>query len=379
MAPMAGMNCRSARRRGQGRAVRAAGSVLAAVVIASGLAGAQDEFHSSGDCQRRHQAQSRAIQDEHIARMRGCRGNSGCIRRTNAWKAEELKRIGAELRACVRQSESGPPDRQRPGEQPTPEGPPTPPEDVSPPPPTPPPSSPPTDPPESGPPEVRPPDGAPTPPTPPRQPRRRPAGGGAPPPLRIAVLGDSQAVSPRATFAFPRHLQLQLRRRGREAAVSSHSRWGATSADALASLDAALTGTPALLIVAVGSNDGLRGLPVADLRRNLTTIVRTARRRGVAVLLCEARTLDFEGVLANRPRGDYAASFNRVTADVARAEGATPGPFLLEGIIGDPALAIDDGVHPNEAGARRIAERLVPYVEAAAPAGPAGVPSGSRR
>jgi acyl-CoA thioesterase-1 len=106
-----------------------------------------------------------------------------------------------------------------------------------------------------------------------------------------------------------------------------------------------------VLIVALGANDGLRGLPVSELERNLTAIVSAARTRGVDVLLA--------GMEAPPNFGrEYTAAFRQAFRDVAEEPGVVFLPFLLEGVAGDTSLNQGDGIHPNAEGARRIADRV---------------------
>ena len=98
-----------------------------------------------------------------------------------------------------------------------------------------------------------------------------------------------------------------------------------------------------VLVVALGANDGLRGLPVAQLKANLSQIVERAQARGIVVILA--------GMEAPPNYGpEYAASFRRVFADVAGQDRLTFVPFLLAGVAGVPDLNQADGIHPTAAG-----------------------------
>jgi acyl-CoA thioesterase-1 len=105
------------------------------------------------------------------------------------------------------------------------------------------------------------------------------------------------------------------------------------------------------MVVALGANDGLRGLPPAELARNLGQIIERARARGVTVVLA--------GMEAPPNFGQsYTDEFRRVYADVARTYKVPLLPFLLNGVAGMPSLNQPDGIHPTAEGASRVAENV---------------------
>ena len=131
---------------------------------------------------------------------------------------------------------------------------------------------------------------------------------------------------------------------------------GDTSADGLRRANWALEGDVRLLILALGANDGLRGLPVEQMKDNLQSIIHRARQRGIPVLLA--------GMEAPPNYGEqYAVAFRQVFQDLARENKVVLLPFLLDGVAGVPDLNQPDGIHPNRAGAERIAEHLWPTVK----------------
>ncbi len=133
---------------------------------------------------------------------------------------------------------------------------------------------------------------------------------------------------------------------------------GDTSEGALRRLDRALSGNVRVLIVALGANDGLRGVPVATLKANLTRIIRTAQARGITVVLCGMETLPIR-------RREYSIAFHNVYRDLAATYKVTLVPFMLTNVVGNPALMLPDRAHPNAAGARVIANHIWPYLAAA--------------
>jgi acyl-CoA thioesterase-1 len=180
----------------------------------------------------------------------------------------------------------------------------------------------------------------------------------APGPPRIVVLGDSLTAGlgiPRDQ-AYPALLERKLREAGSTLEVVNAGISGDTTADGLRRVTWSLEGDVRLLILALGANDGLRGLPPPQMKANLQSIIHRARQRAIPVLLV--------GMEAPPNYGEqYAASFRQVFHDLARDNKVTFVPFLLEGVAGDPDLNQPDGIHPTSAGAARIADHLWPTVK----------------
>jgi acyl-CoA thioesterase-1 len=170
---------------------------------------------------------------------------------------------------------------------------------------------------------------------------------------RIVALGDSLTAGlglpPEA--AYPALLQQRLDREGLKFEVVNAGVSGDTSAGGLSRLDWALEGDVRVLIVALGGNDALRGLPVDELRRNLSTIIERAKARKIAVLLA--------GMEAPPNFGQaYTVAFHRVYADLAKQYNVAFLPFLLEGVAGIQSLNQRDGIHPTAEGARMLADNV---------------------
>ncbi|WP_236033326.1 arylesterase [Belnapia mucosa] len=178
-------------------------------------------------------------------------------------------------------------------------------------------------------------------------------------PVRLLALGDSLTAGyglPPGEGFVPK-LQAALTARGRQVRVLDAGVSGDTTAGGLARLDWALAEEPQAALVELGGNDGLRGLPPAETRRNLTAILDRLEARRIPVLL--------SGMLAPPNLG---ADYGREFAGVFQALGQRPGvlfdPFFLEGIAGDPALNQPDGIHPNPRGVAILVARILPAVEA---------------
>ena len=176
---------------------------------------------------------------------------------------------------------------------------------------------------------------------------------------RLAVLGDSLAAGygVAAGDAFPVRLEAALKERGVECAVLNAGVSGDTSAGGAARLDWVLADRPTHLLVELGGNDALRGLPVDQLEANLDQIIRTAKARGVEVMLA--------GMLAPPNLGRvYTESFKQVYLDLARRHDVPLYPFFLDGAVLQDGLMQPDGIHPNARGVEIIVERITPMVAA---------------
>lgn len=173
---------------------------------------------------------------------------------------------------------------------------------------------------------------------------------------RIVVLGDSLAVSPSRTDAFPARLQERLDAAYPGWIVGNEGVGGDTTSDGLQRLDRALSEGTAILILELGANDGLRGTPLDTIEANLSAIVERVRARGITVLLCGMETPPWKG-------WNYSLEYHRLFPRLAARYEIPLVPFLLEGVALNPELNGDDLIHPNASGARRIADTVWPYLE----------------
>ena len=175
---------------------------------------------------------------------------------------------------------------------------------------------------------------------------------------RIVCLGDSltsgHGISSAA--AYPALLHQRVRRAGLPFEVVNAGVARATSADALARIEGALEGDVRVLILALGANDGLRGVPVAQLKANLGRIIEAAQARDIAVLLCAMEALPIHGWV-------YTTAFHNAYGELAARYGLTVVPFILMNVIGNAHLMQADRAHPNAEGARAIADVIWPYLE----------------
>jgi acyl-CoA thioesterase-1 len=171
------------------------------------------------------------------------------------------------------------------------------------------------------------------------------------------ALGDSltAGLGLLEAQAFPALLQTKIDEDGYQFEVMNAGVSGDTSAGGLRRLDWALEGNVRVLIVALGANDGLRGLPVAEMKQNLGTIIDRAREKNVVVILA--------GMEAPPNYGpEYVQSFRAAYREVASSKRVIFIPFLLDKVAGVGTLNQADGIHPNEEGARIIADTIWPVL-----------------
>ena len=176
-------------------------------------------------------------------------------------------------------------------------------------------------------------------------------------PFRITVLGDSLVAGYGldAADAFPAQLERALRDRGCRVTVTNAGVSGDTTAGGRARLDWVLADAPQLVIVELGANDALRGLPPEAAAANLDAILARLRARGVAALLA--------GMRAPRNLGaEYYTKFDPLYPRLAARFQVPLYPFFLEGVTGVAELNQDDGLHPTGAGVAEIVRRILPLV-----------------
>ena len=170
---------------------------------------------------------------------------------------------------------------------------------------------------------------------------------------RIVAFGDSltAGLGVRPQEAYPALLQQRVDAAGLNYEVVNAGVSGETSAGGLRRLDWALQGDVRALILALGANDGLRGLPPEQLRRNLAQMIETAQARGITVVLA--------GMEAPPNFGRaYIVEFHEIFPELARRYRTALVPFLLEGVAGLGLMNQSDGIHPNAEGATLVADNV---------------------
>jgi len=164
-------------------------------------------------------------------------------------------------------------------------------------------------------------------------------------------LGDSltAGLGLSTDKSFPSVIGRKLKDKGLDYEIINAGVSGDTSAGGLRRLDWSLEGDVRALILALGANDGLRGLPIDDLEKNLTAVLDRAKARGIPVILAGMEAPPNNGI-------DYTTAFRQVYTDLATRHQVRFIPFLLLGVAGDASLNQADGIHPNVRGAEIVAD-----------------------
>ncbi|MCP3871229.1 MAG: arylesterase [Gammaproteobacteria bacterium] len=174
---------------------------------------------------------------------------------------------------------------------------------------------------------------------------------------RLMAFGDSLTAGfglPPAD-SFPSQLEQALKAENQLVEVLNAGVSGDTTSGGLARLDWALSDNPDLIIVALGANDSLRGVDPAITRANLSAILEKLQNRQIPVLLA--------GIYAPPNLGrQYGKSFNSIYPDLAERYDIPLYPFFLDGVVSDPSLNQQDGIHPNQEGVAVIVGRILPHV-----------------
>lgn len=192
------------------------------------------------------------------------------------------------------------------------------------------------------------------------EPKAAPHPAPAPPDGRpvIVAFGDSLTaglgVDPGQSY--PDWLQRTIDGKGLQFRVVNQGISGDTTSGGTARVDEALSLKPAVVILELGANDGLRGLPLDETRRNLFEMTDRFQAAGAKVLLA--------GMTLPRNYGpDYIRDFEKIFSDLKREKNVALIPFFLEGVAMNPRLMQNDGMHPTAEGCRHVAANVWKYLE----------------
>ncbi|MEK6283659.1 MAG: arylesterase [Acidobacteriota bacterium] len=172
------------------------------------------------------------------------------------------------------------------------------------------------------------------------------------------AFGDSltAGLGLSAKEAYPALLQERLKQDGYDYDVVNSGVSGDTSAGGVRRIDWALDGDVRFLILELGANDFLRGQPVAETKKNLAEIIDRAQAKNAKVLLA--------GMLAPTNAGrEYQEQIRTMFTDLAREKDVTLIPFFLENVAGLEPLNQQDGIHPNAAGTKLVAETVYRHLK----------------
>lgn len=176
---------------------------------------------------------------------------------------------------------------------------------------------------------------------------------------KVAFLGDSisAGLSLPADQAFPALLARRLRAEQPFQLINAGVS-GDTSAGGLRRLDWILKQHPDVVVVELGANDGLRGVPLDSIERNLRAILQKVRDAGAIPLLLGMRLPPNYGA-------EYVEGFAAIYPRLARELGVAHVPFFMQGVAGVPELNLEDGLHPTAEGQRRLAASVEPALREA--------------
>ena len=181
------------------------------------------------------------------------------------------------------------------------------------------------------------------------------------PAIDVLAFGDSLFAGYRLDRdeSYPARLQAALRERGLNVNVTNAGVSGDTTAAGLQRIDFVLdsmAGEPDLVLLELGANDMLRGLPAEEARRNLDTILQRLDQRDIPVMVYGMRAAPNLG-------GDYGRSFDSIFPDLADKYDAELVPFFIEPLIFDRSLVQQDQLHPTAQGVDAMVEQTVEQVE----------------
>jgi acyl-CoA thioesterase-1 len=180
----------------------------------------------------------------------------------------------------------------------------------------------------------------------------------APKKMKILILGDSltEGLGVEKEDAFPALLDARLRKWKDGYQVINGGSSGSTSASGVRRLKWYAKSQPDMVLLALGSNDGLRGVKVEETRKNVEAALLFCREKHWQVVLAGLKVPPNYGA-------DYAGAFERIYPDLAAKYKAPIVGFLLEGVAGEAEMNQADGIHPNELGHRRIADNLFRFFQ----------------
>lgn len=158
--------------------------------------------------------------------------------------------------------------------------------------------------------------------------------------------------------AFPALIEKELNKKANRAKVINGGLSGETSAGGLARIDWLLRQPIQIFVLELGANDGLRGLPLDQTRKNLQAIIDKVKAKNPKSKIVLA------GMMVPPNMGkQYTSEFKNIYPDLAKKNNATLIPFLLEGVGGIEKLNQSDGIHPNVEGHKIVAKNIVPVIE----------------
>lgn len=175
---------------------------------------------------------------------------------------------------------------------------------------------------------------------------------------KMVVLGDSlsEGYGVAQQAAYPALLEAKIKATGKNWQVINSGVSGSTTASAVSRIKWLLASKPDLVFLALGANDGLRGLKVEESRKNLDEAIKLLKNQKVVVVL---------GGLYMPPNygKEYTESFKKIFSSLAKENQIRLVPFILNKVAGDSKYNLADGIHPNEKGHQMIAETIFKAIQ----------------
>lgn len=176
---------------------------------------------------------------------------------------------------------------------------------------------------------------------------------------KIIILGDSltEGYGVAKEQAYPSLIQKKLDQiYPNNYKVINGGVSGSTTASGISRLRWFLKVKPSFLVLALGANDGLRGIKVSESQKNLENIIILAQKKHLKIFLCEMQ-------LPTNYGKDYRKSFNKMFKEVQQKYKIDLIPFMLKGVGGNKEMNIEDGIHPNVKGHQKVADNIFKYLE----------------
>lgn len=174
----------------------------------------------------------------------------------------------------------------------------------------------------------------------------------------ILFLGDSltEGYQLSKEDAYPSVIERELQKKRKDIKVINGGVSGATSASGLKRMDWYLKAKPDIMVLALGANDGLRGMDLKETERNLSNVIEKAQVQGIKVILA--------GMKMPTNMGEpYRTEFEKIFPKLAKKYSVKLIPFILEGVGGVPKLNLPDGIHPNPEGHIVMAKNVLKVLE----------------
>ncbi|MBD8555457.1 arylesterase [Rhizobium sp. CFBP 8762] len=176
--------------------------------------------------------------------------------------------------------------------------------------------------------------------------------------LQMVGFGDSLMAGYQlpAQDSFAAKLEAALRAKGHDIVIANAGVSGDTTSGGLARIDWSVPDGTKAVILELGANDALRGIPPEQTEKNLDQMITKLKARGIAVLLVGIMVPPNMG-------GDFGTRFNPIYKRLAQKHDLMLYPFFLDGVVTKRNLQLDDGMHPNAAGIDVMVERFLPLAE----------------